>query len=97
MGQGIRTGLAALVAEELDVALEDVSVVHGPPSELYSNQEMFGEPRFKGRTHRNPTQFTGAQSSTRDAYVKMRKAGAAARLVLIEAAAQKLGVEKANL
>ncbi len=97
MGQGIRTGLAALVAEELDVALEDVSVAPGPPSELYSNWEAFGEPRYEGRTHGRPTQFTGGQTSTRDAYLKMRKAGASARVVLVEAAARRLGVSPSEL
>jgi isoquinoline 1-oxidoreductase beta subunit len=36
MGQGVRTTLAALVAEELDVAFQDVHVEHGPASWAYS-------------------------------------------------------------
>jgi len=34
MGQGVQTTLAALVAEELDVAWEDINVMHGPPRRL---------------------------------------------------------------
>ena len=37
MGQGVYTTLAALVAEELDVAWEDVRVDHGPPDQAYYN------------------------------------------------------------
>lgn len=37
MGQGAQTTLAAMVAEELDVAWEDVRVIHGPTSEAYYN------------------------------------------------------------
>lgn len=43
MGQGIATSLAALVAEELDVPLEAVTVEHGPASWAYYNSEMFAE------------------------------------------------------
>lgn len=42
MGQGTRTTLAALVAEELDVAWEDIRVIHGPPGQAYYNHAMFG-------------------------------------------------------
>lgn len=37
MGQGIHTTLAALVAEELDVELDQVQIEHGPPSSAYFN------------------------------------------------------------
>ena len=42
MGQGSHTTLAALVAEELDVAWEDIRVIHGPPGQAYYNHAMFG-------------------------------------------------------
>ncbi len=93
MGQGIHTTLAALVAEELDVAFHQVRVQHGPASELYSNQIMHNPGRLRNWVSASAaSQGTGAQTSVRDAYVKMRKAGAAARTVLVEAAAQRLGV-----
>jgi len=37
MGQGIETTLAALVAEELDVDLDQIRVEHGPPASAYAN------------------------------------------------------------
>ena len=37
MGQGVQTTLAALVAEELDVAWQDITVLHGPPAQAYYN------------------------------------------------------------
>ncbi|MDA0705369.1 MAG: molybdopterin-dependent oxidoreductase [Proteobacteria bacterium] len=109
MGQGVHTTLAALVAEELDVALEDVRVEHGPASKAYFNQVALEEGVPFAATNegnfaegvRNSThvaaklvgmQITGGSSSTPDAFVKMRKAGAAARAVLLAAAAEKLGV-----
>lgn len=42
-------------------------------------------------------QITGGSSTTPDGFVKMRKAGAAARTVLVQAAAQKLGLAEASL
>ena len=35
MGQGVQTTLAAMVAEELDIAWEDVRIEHGPASKAY--------------------------------------------------------------
>lgn len=107
MGQGVHTTLAALVAEELDVALEDVNVEHGPASRAYYNGMLLEEGLFwssldTSRIAENarafshvPAKFlgmqiTGGSSSVPDAYVKMRKAGAAARAMLLQAAATKL-------
>lgn len=43
MGQGVHTTWAALIAEELDVELADVRVLHGPPAIAYYNSAMAGE------------------------------------------------------
>ncbi len=43
MGQGIHTTLAALVAEELEVALDQVEVQHGPASGAYYNSGLAGD------------------------------------------------------
>lgn len=43
MGQGTQTTLAALVAEELDVAWDSVRVMHGPPARAYFNAALIGE------------------------------------------------------
>jgi isoquinoline 1-oxidoreductase subunit beta len=43
MGQGIHTTLAALVAEELEVSLDQVDVIHGPASGAYYNSGLAGD------------------------------------------------------
>jgi isoquinoline 1-oxidoreductase beta subunit len=97
MGQGIHTTLAALVAEELDVAFEAVNVEHGPASNLYANTIFYPPQVTRDHDRYIPTQATGGQTSTQDAFVKMRQAGAAARVVLMQAAAKRLGVDVETL
>lgn len=109
MGQGVATTLAALVAEELDVTLDRITVDPGPASAAYYNEGLFrGGPALdsleatfaeKARATAAATgakimgiQLTAGSSSTMDAFVKMRAAGAAARIMLTEAAARRLGV-----
>ncbi|MFC6687674.1 xanthine dehydrogenase family protein molybdopterin-binding subunit [Jhaorihella thermophila] len=43
MGQGVRTTWAALIAEELDVDLDQVTVLHGPAAAAYYNAAVIGE------------------------------------------------------
>ena len=43
MGQGVQTTWAALIAEELDVELEDVRVLHGPAAKAYYNSAMLAD------------------------------------------------------
>ena len=43
MGQGVHTTWAALIAEELDVELADVRVMHGPAAQAYYNSALMGE------------------------------------------------------
>jgi isoquinoline 1-oxidoreductase beta subunit len=107
MGQGVHTTLAALVAEELDVSLENIAVEHGPASSAYYNGLVLEEGLWWSALDTSAAaenarafshvpakflgmQITGGSTSTPDAYVKMRKAGAAARAVLLEAAAEQL-------
>ncbi|MEO0329513.1 MAG: molybdopterin cofactor-binding domain-containing protein [Pseudomonadota bacterium] len=114
MGQGIHTTLAALVAEELDVSLEQIKVEHGPGDFAYYNDAMLAEggpfPFFeegfvaqtmsgamRGVSKVLGLQVTGGSSSIKDGYDKMRKAGCAARHLLIAAAAKKLEVPAENL
>ena len=114
MGQGVHTTLAALVAEELDIALEDVNVEHGPASKAYFNQKGFEEASGFRATDvsamaefaREAThviskfmgnQLTGGSSSIPDGFTKMRKAGAAARTVLVKAASKELDVPVRDL
>jgi isoquinoline 1-oxidoreductase beta subunit len=108
MGQGVRTTLAALVAEELDVALEHVHIEHGPASWAYFNRAGIedGGPFAKfdrgflaeatrgmmGATGKMlGLQMTGGSSSATDAFTKMREAGAMARALLLQAAAELTG------
>ncbi|MFI5227439.1 MAG: molybdopterin cofactor-binding domain-containing protein [Gemmatimonadales bacterium] len=74
MGQGIKTGLPMIVAEELDVPWERVTVVQGDLNPAYGRQ------------------FSVGSGSTIGNYVPLRHAGATARAMLIEAAAQTWGV-----
>ena len=115
MGQNVRTTLAALVAEELDISLEKVNVIHGPASTSYHNFGVFEEavtvPSYdvspaaerqraiivKLSKFIAPFQMTGGSSSTLDAFERFRKAGAAARIALVETAAKRLGVDPASL
>ena len=46
MGQGVHTTLAALVAEEMDLVLADVTVIHGPASAAYFNAGVLEESAF---------------------------------------------------
>ena len=75
-GQGPFTGLATLVAEELDADWSKVRAEHAPSNpELYKNL-AFG------------VQGTGGSSAIANSYEQMRKAGATARAMLVTAAAQ---------
>ena len=86
MGQGVYTALPMLVAEELDADMSNVAVEHSPPDDkLYGNAFIGG------------VQTTGNSSSIRAFYLPLRKVGAAAREMLIAAAASKLGVDAAAL
>ena len=85
MGQGIYTAEAALIAEELDLGLDQVVLEHAPPNnELYATA-LLGE------------QATGGSTSSRANWLLLRKAGAVARAMLVGAAAQKWNVEATAL
>ena len=104
MGQGVSTALPMLVAEELDVPLESVRVVPAGDEAIYGNVALFLSPHadpadglgerltswFVSKFARDlGVQITGGSSSVRDAWIPMREAGAAARHMLIEAAARR--------
>ncbi|NIP73303.1 MAG: xanthine dehydrogenase family protein molybdopterin-binding subunit [Gammaproteobacteria bacterium] len=75
MGQGVVTGLAMLVAEELEVDLDRVRTEFAPVAAVYNNR-LFGE------------QMTGGSTSIRTAWEPLRHAGATARETLVQAAAR---------
>jgi isoquinoline 1-oxidoreductase subunit beta len=81
MGQGIYTGVATILAEELDADLDQVTLQHAPPDEkLYSNP-LLG------------VQATGGSTSVRAFWTPLRQAGATARAILIKAAADQWQVK----
>src|ERR1700682_3483855 len=76
MGQGIYTGVAMILAEELDADFSSVVLEHAPPDErLYANP-AFG------------IQATGGSTSVRAFWTPLREAGASARAMLVQAAAR---------
>ena len=83
MGQGISTGLPLIVAEELDADWSKVKVEQSPIDAAYHH------PVFKA-------QYVVASISTLGYWTPMRMAGAQARRVLVDAAAQKWGVSAAD-
>jgi isoquinoline 1-oxidoreductase subunit beta len=79
MGQGVTTSLPMLLAEELEADWSKIKIEFAPADKAYINP-MFG------------MQGTGGSTSVRAAYTPLRKAGAAAREMLIGAAAATWGV-----
>ncbi len=83
MGQGVFTSMPMLVAEELEVDINKVRIEMAPAGEPYTNAMLGG-------------QLTGGSTSVRDAYDKLRIAGAQARMMLVSAAADRWKVDPAS-
>jgi len=83
MGQGVYTALPMLLAEELEVGLSRVKLAAAPVGDPYVNALNGG-------------QITGTSNTVQDAWEKLRKAGAQARMMLISAAAQMWHVEPSD-
>jgi isoquinoline 1-oxidoreductase beta subunit len=83
MGQGAITGLAMLVAEELEVPLERLRVEFAPAAPEYANP-LIGE------------QLTGGSTSIRAAWDNLRRSTAAARERLITTAAERWKVRRSE-
>ena len=84
MGQGVYTSLPMILAEELDADYGQVTLMHAPPSD-----KLYGNPAFG-------IQATGNSNSVRAFWLPLRKAGAEARAMLVQAAAQQWQVEPAS-
>jgi isoquinoline 1-oxidoreductase beta subunit len=82
MGQGIWTGLAMLIAEELDCDWSKVRSEHAPASMVYAHP-AFG------------IQMTGGSSTTWSEFDRYRTVGATARDMLVRAAAARWKVSPA--
>jgi len=88
MGQGIYTGVAQILADELDIPFEHIRVEHAPPAEAYRLLEFApGVPKIR---------VTGGSFSTRSCYAALRAAAASARRMLVQAAAAQWGVPEAD-
>src|SRR5580693_9047243 len=81
MGQGVYTSIPMILAEELDADFSQVSLLHAPPSD-----KLYGNPTFG-------LQVTGNSNSIRAFWMPLRNAGASARAMLLQAAAQQWQVE----
>jgi len=84
MGQGIYTAVAMILAEELDADFSSVVLEHAP-----ANEKLYANPVFG-------IQATGGSTSVRAFWKPLRTAGATARTMLVQAAAQQWQVEPAS-
>lgn len=86
MGQGTYTGLATLVAEELDADWNQIDSVGAPADGKRYNNLNWG-----------PMQGTGGSSAIANSFQQMRMAGATAKAMLVAAAAQSWSVPTAEI
>ena len=81
-GQGVWTGLPAIVAEELDASWEQMRVESAP-----AQVPLYGNLAFGGKI-----QATGGSTATANSWQQLRQAGATARAMLVAAAAKEWNV-----
>ena len=79
MGQGVTTGLATCIGEELDVAPADFDVTFGGVHSDYANPDM-------------GVQATGGSNSIKAHYLPLRQVGADTRALLLETAPEHVNV-----
>jgi len=80
MGQGVNTSLPMIIAEELDANWESIRTETAPANSDYKNPEGFGP------------QITGGSNSVKGFWNLLQETGAAAREMLVKAAAQRWNV-----
>ncbi|MFY0617716.1 molybdopterin cofactor-binding domain-containing protein [Shimia sp.] len=85
-GQGPATGLTTLIAEELGVTMDQITYEFAPSNPEVYNNLFFG-----------PFQGTGGSTAMANSWMQYRTAGAAAREMLINAAAKEWGVDASSL
>jgi len=85
MGQGVTTGLPTIVAEELDADWSQMRAVSAPADVARYKNFVFG------------MQGTGGSTATSNSFDQLRRAGAAARAMLVEAAAKEWKVPAAEI
>src|SRR5690606_32030547 len=87
LGQGAYTGLATLVAEELDADWKQVAIEAAP-----ADVKLYGNPAFGGMM-----QGTGGSTTISAWWEPVRRAGATARALLVQAAASRWNVPAAEI
>jgi len=86
MGQGPATGLSTLIAEEMGLSMDQIGYDFAPSNPQIYNNTLFG-----------PMQGTGGSTAMANSYLQYRQAGAAARDMLLQAAAQAWGADASDL
>jgi isoquinoline 1-oxidoreductase subunit beta len=89
-GQGVWTGLPAIVAEELDASWDQMRV-ESAPAEVPTYQNLAFVPLG---VH---AQFTGGSTAVANSWQQLREAGATARAMLVAAAAARWSVPAADI
>jgi len=84
MGQGTLTGLAQLVAEELECNWARVTTEYPTPGQNLARKRVWG------------SMATGGSRGIRDSHDYVRRGGATARIMLVQAAAEHWGVPAAE-
>src|SRR6266446_362885 len=86
MGQGSKTSLPLILAEEMDADWDKVRIVAAPPSDA-----IYGNPGFLGMMH------TAGSMAVKGYFSELRQFGAQVRQVLLDNAARHLGVPVSEL
>ena len=84
VGQGIYTSTAMLMAEELELGLDQIAIQPAPPDLAKYKDPLLGD------------QATGGSASTRSDWMRLRQAAAATRIMLVGAAASRWHVDPAD-
>ena len=106
MGQGVYTSIPMMIAEELEAPMDNIKVIQPQPESPYANTYMMTqkEPNiFKGYELAEkvmaylPMVGTGGSTSIPDGFNNMRYAGATAREMLKQAAADRWNIARADV
>jgi len=105
MGQGVYTALPQMIAEELEVEMSSINVMHPQPDAPYANTYLMTQEApnaYKGlKAIEKVFSFvgivaTGGSTSVKNDWHNLRYAGATAREMLIQAAANRWGVSPSD-